>query len=224
MTTPRPGDDRLSDRYPLALGLIVLTILAYALAGDGGLGRILVVVLQGVTMLVILSASRVSVRTFRIATVLVVASLVATSVSVAVDGRTAGAGVVGALLALVAPIAIVRRMRSHLRIDLATVSATLCIYLLGGLFFANVFRVIDIVDGQFFAQHGAHDSTDFVYFSYTTLTTLGYGDLTARLDLGRMLAITEALMGQLYLVSVVALVIGNLGQTRRIVDDEDARE
>lgn len=221
MTTPRPDDDRLGDRFPLALGLIVLTILAHALAGDNGLTRTLVVALQGVTVLVIFSASRASVRTFRIVTVLVVVSVIAACVSVAIDSRTAGVGVVGALLAFVAPIAIVRRVRSHIRIDLETVSATLCIYLLGGLFFANVYGVIDIVDGRFFVQRGAHDGTDFVYFSYTTLTTLGYGDLTARLDLGRMLAITEALMGQLYLVSVVALVIGNLGRTRRSANEPE---
>jgi Ion channel len=43
---------------------------------------------------------------------------------------------------------------------------------------------------------------------------LGYGDLTAAGDLGRMLAVTEALLGQLYLVTVVAVVIGNIGRER----------
>ena len=57
-------------------------------------------------------------------------------------------------------------------------------------------------------------STDFIYFSFITLTTTGYGDLTAAHDLGRMLAVTEALFGQLYLVSAVALLIGSLGRTR----------
>jgi voltage-gated potassium channel Kch len=57
-------------------------------------------------------------------------------------------------------------------------------------------------------------SIDFLYFSYVTLTTVGYGDLTAAGDLGRMLAVTEALLGQLYLVTVVALVIGNIGRER----------
>ena len=55
---------------------------------------------------------------------------------------------------------------------------------------------------------------DFLYFSFVTMTTVGYGDLTAAGDLGRMLAVTEALIGQLYLVTVVALVIGNIGQER----------
>ena len=46
------------------------------------------------------------------------------------------------------------------------------------------------------------------------MSTVGYGDLTARGDLGRMLAVTEALIGQLYLVTIVALLVGNLGRAR----------
>jgi Ion channel len=46
------------------------------------------------------------------------------------------------------------------------------------------------------------------------MATVGYGDLTAAADLGRMLAVREALIGQLYLVTVVALVIGRVGQGR----------
>jgi len=53
-----------------------------------------------------------------------------------------------------------------------------------------------------------------VYFSFVTLATVGYGDYTAASDLGRMLAVSEALMGQLYLVSVVALLVANMGRTR----------
>ncbi|MEP6622954.1 MAG: potassium channel family protein, partial [Acidimicrobiia bacterium] len=64
-------------------------------------------------------------------------------------------------------------------------------------------------------QTHSRAAVDFVYFSFTTLTTTGYGDLTSRLDLGRMLAISEALLGQLYLVSVVALLVANLGRPRR---------
>ena len=53
-----------------------------------------------------------------------------------------------------------------------------------------------------------------VYFAFITLATVGYGDLVPANDLVRGLAITQALVGQLYLVSVVALVIGNLGRDR----------
>ena len=55
---------------------------------------------------------------------------------------------------------------------------------------------------------------DEVYFSFVTLTTIGYGDIVAANDLSRGLAIFEALLGQLYLVTVVSLVVGNLGRDR----------
>jgi hypothetical protein len=47
----------------------------------------------------------------------------------------------------------------------------------------------------------------YLYFSFTTLTTVGFGDLTAGSDAGRMLAVMEALLGQLYLVTVVAFIV-----------------
>jgi hypothetical protein len=72
-----------------------------------------------------------------------------------------------------------------------------------------------LAPGSFFAQTSAESGVDYVYFSFVTLTTVGYGDLTSRLDLGRMCSIFEALFGQLYLVSVVALLVSNVGRSRR---------
>jgi hypothetical protein len=68
--------------------------------------------------------------------------------------------------------------------------------------------------GPFFVTVAAPGAVDYLYFSYVTLTTVGYGDLTARGDAGRMLAVCEALLGQLYLVTVLALLVGNVGRPR----------
>jgi hypothetical protein len=56
---------------------------------------------------------------------------------------------------------------------------------------------------------------NFLYFSFVTITTVGYGDLTAGTNLGRSIAIAEALTGQIYLVTVVATIVGGLGSRRR---------
>ena len=53
-----------------------------------------------------------------------------------------------------------------------------------------------------------------LYFSFATLTTVGYGDVLTRSDLGHTLAVTEALVGQIYLVTVVALLVSDLGSRR----------
>jgi hypothetical protein len=85
--------------------------------------------------------------------------------------------------------------------------------LLVGLFFAFLFRFTASVGlGPFFASTDRASDADYLYFSFSTLATLGYGDLVARTNLGRMLAVTEALFGQMYLVTVVALLVSNFGR------------
>ena len=203
---------RLEDRYALAVVLVVASIIAYSLIGDHELGAVIVVVIQFVTLVVILQASQAEARLMAITGVVGLLAIAGAALSVVLDRETIAPGLAGALLAVVGPPVIVRRLRRHSRIDLATVAGSLCIYLLAGMFFAYVFRVIDLVDRPFFAQRITAGPVDFVYYSFVTMTTLGYGDLTARANLGRMLSITEALFGQLYLVSVVAVLVANIGR------------
>jgi voltage-gated potassium channel Kch len=109
---------------------------------------------------------------------------------------------------------------THPVVDGATVLGALSVYLLIGLFFASVYGVIaSIGSGPLFAQAlGDGSSIDWTYFSFVTLTTVGFGDITARADIARVLAVSEALLGQIYLVTVVALLIGNIGRERRSAD------
>jgi uncharacterized membrane protein len=90
----------------------------------------------------------------------------------------------------------------------------LCLYLLIGLVFGVAYAEIQgLGDADFFTtQQSGRD--DFLYFSFATLTTVGYGDLVAATSLGRSLAIAEALLGQIYLVTVVAVIISNLRPVR----------
>jgi Ion channel len=125
------------------------------------------------------------------------------------------ATVVMVLLVMATPPAIARSLLQRRIIDAPTVLGALCVYLLVGLFFALVFSLTVLVGlGPFFASVEDPDVVDYLYFSYVTLTTVGYGDLTARGDAGRMLAVCEALLGQLYLVTVLALLVGNVGRPR----------
>lgn len=206
--------ERLDDRYVLAAGMIVATIITTAIGGDNRYGQLVLVVMQCATLLVVFHASRVSPRTMRITSAVMAVVLVATCIAIVAGERIVGPRSVGAALALAGPVVIVRRVRDHMKIDVETVAAALCIYLLAGVFFAYVFHVIDAVDGPFFHQTANPSSVDFLYFSFTTLTTLGYGDFSPAHDLGKMLSVSEALLGQLYLVSVVALLVSNIGRER----------
>ncbi len=77
--------------------------------------------------------------------------------------------------------------------------------------FASLFSAVAALsDVPFFADGATPTLSSLQYFSFTTLTTVGYGDLAPATRLGRSLAITEALVGQIYLVTVVALLVGNV--------------
>ena len=75
--------------------------------------------------------------------------------------------------------------------------------------------------GPLFAQGTDGTLSVRLYFSYITLATVGYGDYTLSSDLGHTIAVLEALIGQLYLVTVIALLVSNLGSARRRARERD---
>lgn len=96
-----------------------------------------------------------------------------------------------------------------------TVLAALCVYLLAAIVFALIYKIIALLTGlPFFAQTDDPANIDYIYFSFVCITTLGFGDLSPATDLGKMAAVVEAVIGQIYLVTVVALFIANLGRKR----------
>jgi Ion channel len=207
------------DHFELVLASIVLAILASAAAGAGEWGRLLSVVFLGGTLMLILRMTEARPRVRVAVAIVVVLAVVLTAASVILGGGDlAGWAVptVGALMAVGAPAAIIRRLAQQDAITMQTIFGALCLYLLAGLFFAFLYTTIAALsEGPFFAGDGGSSSIDYLYFSFVTLATVGYGDLTAATDLGRMLAVTEALIGQLYLVTVVAVLVSNLGRPRR---------
>jgi Ion channel len=212
------SEARLEDRYVLAGMLIVACILTFAFAGDGKPGRMIAVALQSVTLIIVLRASQIRPRTVRLAGLLCVGLFVFVALAQTSDGAWASAApsILGAVLALCGPVAIIRRLVKQPVINFTTIAGALCVYLLAGLFFALLYgSMSQLHSDEFFAQQQAGSAVDFVYFSFVTLTTTGYGDLTAAFDSGRMTAILEALFGQLYLVSIVALLVANMGRARR---------
>ena len=88
-----------------------------------------------------------------------------------------------------------------------------CLFILLGMFFAFLYGAIGRLGGSFFAQGDPATVARCLYFSFTTLT-VGYGDLTAASNLGHTLSVTEALTGQIFLVTVVSVVVANLRRRR----------
>jgi Ion channel len=119
------------------------------------------------------------------------------------------------LLVLIAPIVIVNRILRHTEVKLSTILGAVCAYLLIGMFFGFVYGLIDRIDSRpFFDGRGVVDQFDYIYFSYASLTTVGFGDFVARGDFGRGLSVLEAALGQIFLVTLVARLVGIFGQRR----------
>jgi Ion channel len=120
------------------------------------------------------------------------------------------------VLVLVAAAGIARGIGAQPVIDRHTIAGAVAIYLIVGLTYAYIYATIAAFgDPQFFAGDREDTIANFLYFSYVTQSTVGYGDFVAATQLGRTFAVTEALLGQLYLVTVVAVVVSNIGRERR---------
>jgi hypothetical protein len=220
-------------RYGLVL-LVIIASLAFQLAApDEEWSRLVAVLLQGLAVILALFAADVH-RVLRRAATLVTVAVVLAALVAALGGGDIGAGplrLTNLGLVILAPAAIaygmIRDLRREGGVTVTTMFAVLCIYLLVGMAFAAAFGAIDdLASSPFFATAREGDTEDFLYFSFATLTTVGYGDLTASTDLGRSLAIMEALVGQIYLVTVVAMIVGNLarqGGPRRVARERAAR-
>jgi len=112
------------------------------------------------------------------------------------------------LILLVTAVLIVRRVLARATITVQSIYGALSAYLIIGLMFAAFYAAIQhLGSGEFFASHQPADTQTLQYFSFTTLTTLGYGDFTAAGNPGRALAVVEALTGQVFLATLVARLV-----------------
>jgi Ion channel len=212
---------RWEHRYGLVLVLILWSLVFQLAAPDDDWARLVTIALQGGTLVLALYASEARQLIARLATVVVALAVFgsgAALIGFGELGSTAGR-IVAVLLVALAPLAIVRGVvrgvRTEGAVTMHTMFGVLCIYLLIGMLFAFAYGLVgDAQSEAFFASGIAPDISDYLYFSFATITTVGYGDLSAATDLGRSVAITEALIGQIYLVTVVAVIVGGLSRRR----------
>jgi hypothetical protein len=103
---------------------------------------------------------------------------------------------------------VVRRVLAKPEVPIQSIYGALSAYLIVGLMFASSYAAIEhLSDSAFFADNQPANTQTFQYFSFTTLTTLGYGDFTAAQNGGRAVAVLEALTGQIFLATLVARLV-----------------
>jgi len=207
----RPGLRSLLSTRSFGLVLLGL-VLSYtlAVARTAREGASLVLIVQMATVLIALRASRAHRIVSGVAGAVMVLAAIAAVANLfgAAHDPAAGVFVAGAALYLVTPIAIVRSIVRAGRVDRQVVLAVIDSYLMIGMFFAFSYRAMGVaIAGPFFGMAGEGTTAQTLFFSFTTLTTTGYGNLIPVPKLGQSFAVTEMLVGQLFLVTALAKII-----------------
>jgi voltage-gated potassium channel len=118
---------------------------------------------------------------------------------------------------------VVGGIRVEQRVTLHSVMGALTVYLLAGLVFGFSYGVMDAIAGSPVLSHiGSDKHAEEVYFSFITLTTVGYGDIAPVAAAARMTSVLEALFGQLYLVTIVAVIVSNVAPRRTALRSQPA--
>jgi hypothetical protein len=203
------------DTYGTLLLLIIAAYAAMALLENTKWARAITGALFGATLLLALHTSHVRGRVIRVCAVIVVLTIAwQTALAVTDHDPFRGATVIGTLLVIATPLVILVRIFRHPVINIETILGAIDAYLLVGIAYAAIYGALDVIDSPFFAQ-GPVSGVKFLYFSFVVITTLGFGDLTPRTDIGRVIVSLEALLGQLFLVTIVAVLVANLGRAAR---------
>jgi len=214
---------RLVDSYGTLLALLLANFLLLELIDDPRWGAVASTLIGAVALVVAISDPAAGERVKRRHVVTIVAAVALAPIVLFVN-ESSVLGVtyllpVALLVTATLPVTVTRVLR-HRRVTLETVLGALCIYVLVGLVFAFVFlAVAGLGVDDFFVQPGPHGQSEYVYFSFVTLTTLGFGDLSPTPGLAQALVVIEALLGQILLVTLVARFVTLW--TRQLASDQD---
>jgi Ion channel len=196
-------------RYGSLLLILVVTYLLSAFT-SGRLVDTVQVVLFLAVVLIALRNGRFHRKTVRILAVgLLFGSGVCVILRLADDNGPGGAlaSLWTALILLLTAFLIVRQVVYQPRITGQSIYGVLSAYMIIGLIFSAVYVAMWKFGGPFFVPGEQANTQTFQYFSFTTLTTLGYGDFTAAGDGGRAVAVLEAIIGQMFLATLVARLV-----------------
>jgi ion channel len=198
------------DSYGLVLLLIVITYTLSALT-TAAWALSLVLFVQIATIWVTLQASQARRRLREITTTLLVISAAIAVVNLFLPRQPTGNGlmaIVSGLLYVAAPAIIARHLVLRRTVDTQTVLGAIAAYLMAGMAFAFAYLALGALQaGPFFGSQGEGSFPQDLFFSFTTLTTTGYGNLVPATNPGQTFAVGEMLTGQLFLVTAVAKVV-----------------
>ena len=216
-----PAIPRGQQRYGLLLVSAILLLIVQGVGPKGALQQIAIALLSSSSLLLALRAAQVRpaiVRAGAVAAGILVAFTLVRALTHGVISDGVALALNAALLLFGPPavaLGVLRDLRASGHVRVEAVSGVLALYMLVGMVFAFTYGAIDQLGHPAFFSDGVPATvSNCLYFSFITLTTVGYGDITAATDLGHTLAVLEALIGQIYLVTVVSLIVTNLRPAR----------
>jgi hypothetical protein len=204
----RPPQERTA-RYGVLLLLLIVTYLLSASGFSTLVAELQTLLFFGVLLLA-LRTGQASRRVVRLIGLVALLGSVAAAVAASTHtrGGDGAADIWKGLMLLLTAVLIVRRVLARPTVTVQSIYGALSAYLIIGLMFAAFYAAIErLGGGSFFAHQQPANTQTFQYFSFTTLTTLGYGDFTAAGNSGRALAVIEALTGQVFLATLVARLV-----------------
>jgi len=209
--TGRIVDAKLTQRFGTLFALLVS---AFVVSGfsEYAWARALATLMQLLMVVVAFMTTRRRGRFPIVIALLAIGFAGAVYTVVAHDTETVTHGAVAffnAALYLVILVAVFREVIEQQKVNVETILGALCVYFLIGLLGRDV------------------SNEDYSYFSFVTLTTVGYGDLVAHSDLGRRIAVIEAMTGQIFLATAVARLVSLYGveiRSRRNADGTEGPE
>lgn len=214
------------DRFGVVLFFVIATIVVNSLVNiDSSYGdSLLAHTMSGLALVTAARAVGMHPRGRRVVTVVVVVAvggLALLSLGEAVLGRSGlvlvepqEADPLWVLLVIVVPVIVIRRIAQHTVVSSRTVLGAVTAYLQIGVAYAAVFQAVYIWSPE--PAFGTPQvSSAFTYLSLTTISTLGIGDVVPTTEVSRLLVSSEAVLGQVFLVTVVAMVVSQFAGGRR---------
>jgi hypothetical protein len=199
--------ERIRDAFGLVLLLVLVTYVLTSLLANGGWSAVVLTLATSATSVVALTSSHAGVRVVRAALWLAGLTILFAIVAAASGDRVwlnfASAIQIGLLA--VAMAAVLRRVVTAAEVGSRTILGAISVYTVLGILFTFLYGTIERIQGGAFFEGVPHPAgNDFLFFSYTTLTTTGYGNLVPGGQPGRMIAGLEMMIGQIFLVTLVA--------------------
>jgi len=219
--------ERARDAFGLVFALVLITYALASLLENHGWTSVVLTIATSATSVVALVSAHARHKFVRVTVLLAALTVLLAAIGAATDDRTwlNFATVIQVSLLTIAMAAVLRRVVTSPEIGSRTILGALSVYAVLGILFTFLYGVIERVQGgAFFEGHPHPASSDFLFFSYTTLTTTGYGNLVPGGQPGRLISGLEMMAGQIFLVTLVAGLVSLWRPGEAILRRRERRE